>query len=258
MRYPGGKTKLLSAIAKYIPNNFSEYREPFFGGGSVGLHILREGVKHSWINDLDYGIYSFWKSVKDQPDELIKKVLAYVPSAKDFYQIQDDFLAKKIMPTLDAGFKKLVIHQISFSGLGVKAGSPIGGRNQTGKWLVGCRWNPKNIEKEIRRSNKLLVNTLITNVDFNGVIVKDSARSVFVFIDPPYYNKGNDLYLCGFDQHEKLSELLMKSKFDWVLTYDDCPEIRKLYRFANIHRVDVNYTIKTSRQRKELIICPRQ
>ena len=256
MRYPGGKKKLLSAIAKHIPDDFSEYREPFFGGGSVGLYVLKEGVEHSWINDLDFGIYSLWKSVKNQPDELIRRVLSYTPSAKDFYTIQEEFLSKKHMSSLEAGFKKLVIHQISFSGLGVRAGSPIGGRNQTGKWLVGCRWNPKNIEREIRKASKLLANTRITNMDFEDVVTESSVHSVFMFIDPPYYNKGNDLYLCGFDQHEKLSKLLARSKFNWVLTYDDCPEIRKLFRFARIHSVDVNYTIKTSRPRKELIICP--
>lgn len=62
LRYPGGKSKAIDQIAEYIPNNFSEYREPFVGGGSVFIY-LKQKFPHIkfWINDLNRELFLFWK-----------------------------------------------------------------------------------------------------------------------------------------------------------------------------------------------------
>ena len=54
LRYPGGKSKAIDQIAEYIPDSFSEYREPFVGGGSVFIY-LKQKFPHFkfWINDLN-------------------------------------------------------------------------------------------------------------------------------------------------------------------------------------------------------------
>ena len=39
LRYPGGKSRAIKILKDYFPKNFSEYREPFFGGGSVGIYL---------------------------------------------------------------------------------------------------------------------------------------------------------------------------------------------------------------------------
>ena len=62
VRYPGGKTKLGNQIVQRLVGQAGhdglEYREPFFGGGSIGLKLLSDNaeMKRIWINDRDIGV----------------------------------------------------------------------------------------------------------------------------------------------------------------------------------------------------------
>jgi DNA adenine methylase len=77
-----------------------------------------------------------------------------------------------------------------------------------------------------------------------------------LYIDPPYYQKGNDLYHVGFsiEDHIRLADVLRKTKHRWILSYDECDEVQGLYGWATIERVSVNYSITakiSNEQRRE-------
>jgi DNA adenine methylase len=83
-----------------------------------------------------------------------------------------------------------------------------------------------------------------TSLDFAEVIEDTSCRCL-LYLDPPYWVAGNKLYQCGFskDDHERLASLLKTTTHDWVLSYDDCPEIRGTYNWAKTETVQAKYTI---------------
>jgi DNA adenine methylase len=87
------------------------------------------------------------------------------------------------------------------------------------------------------------------------------SESTFFFIDPPYFEKGPTLYLNSLDKiyHSKLAtQLKGMSDKSWVLTYDDCPEIRKMYRgWATIKPFSLRYVAAERRSGKELLITPK-
>ena len=39
LRYPGGKSKAIKTLSQWYPNIISEYRETFFGGGSIAIDV---------------------------------------------------------------------------------------------------------------------------------------------------------------------------------------------------------------------------
>ena len=61
LRYIGGKSKLIKNMYQYFPKDFSEFREPFVGGGSIFLYLkqLFPDRKY-WINDINQNLFSFW------------------------------------------------------------------------------------------------------------------------------------------------------------------------------------------------------
>ena len=274
-RYPGGKSKLKKIILSRLHQySREEYREPFFGGGGVGSSFLAEQSPSSiWINDKDIGISCLWTSVINHPDELKQKVMQFTPSTPTFYLHKNELLNLTTTPehideVVYYGFIKLAIHQTSYSGLGTKSGGPLGGKEQKSKYKIDCRWSPSYICKKIDKLHKQLSafavkNKKCTNCDFEDLI--RASGDALLYLDPPYYKKGNDLYQCGFTQqdHERLALSLRESEHDWVLSYDDCDEIRTLYEWANIEEINVNYTItatkekcgkRLSRTKPELII----
>ena len=274
IRYPGSKDKIAHLIIRRFPDALGvgplfrasrlEYREPFFGAGAVGLDVL-DGVEPHytvWINDLDFGMQCLWKAVFDVPDELIALVRAFTPSVDVFYQFRKED-GRRDLDVVESGFRKLVLHQTSFSGLGAKAGGPIGGRRQSSRFNVDCRWNPSRLCLRIVRSNHVLhqfAQVKITSVDFAKLIV-GAPQHAFIYADPPYVEKGSVLYKHGFseDDHRRLAAALRACQASWVLSYDDHPLVHELYAsWARIERVELTYTtaVAVGRRRKnaEVII----
>jgi len=283
-RYPGGKNKLKDRICERIMslsnscrdcNGEFEYREPFFGGGSIGLALMKQDkLTRAWFNDKDEGIACLWNAVGIYPHELKKMVKGFKPSVKAFDEISEFLKTQTLRYTSESvvqyGFYKLAIHQISYSGLGLKSGGPLGGRSQESAYKIDCRWSPDYICKKIDEVNKMFRNIDFpgcTSHDFSEVIV--DYRPAVIYLDPPYYDKGSDLYYHSFTEqdHKRLAKELKATPHKWVLSYDDCPEIRKLYDWANIEVLNVNYSItskkvqdagkRQSRWKQELLITAK-
>lgn len=272
IRYAGGKNKLSNHILDriigfYCDNGYDyEYREPFFGAGAIGIRLLESSsrIKKVFINDFDLGISSIWTAVINQPEELISKLKVFKPTAGAFFDFKEKILAWEGQePDLDLAFMKIAIHQMSFSGLGTKAGGPIGGKSQLSAYDVSCRWSIPHLSKYIRRYNKLFSNRTIREnrcfgLDFEEVIKKKGKA--FLYLDPPYYEKGPELYQHFFTDHDhfRLAHVLQKTEYPWLLSYDNCVAIRKIYDWAECMEIDINYTINTSRVKTELLIAPKK
>lgn len=266
-RYPGGKRKLLPEITNLIqklsPGLDWEYREPFFGGGSVGcsfgVQCLTERI---WLNDKDVGICCVWTSVIRYPNAFVQKIKNYNPSVEDYYRFKTILSSITMMPeqeeeVLTVALQKLVLHQISYSGLGTMSGGPLGGRDQTSRYPIDCRWNPEALAAQVWTHHKNFSQLVIredrcTNYDYSALLSEKGDCTLY--LDPPYYHKGGQLYQHGEIDHALLASLLRECRSPWLLSYDDCPEIRELYSWASIMTVDVSYSIVSAKTKTELLI----
>lgn len=258
IRYPGSKEKLAKEIIRIFPQESRlrlwseatpwEYREPFFGAGAVGFEVLESLSPQCriWLNDLDPGMAGLWQAVRESPRELANRVMQFVPAAEWFYEHKHVDLSQ--MSAVDAGFIKLALHRISYSGLGSKAGGPLGGRDQTNaKYDVACRWRPEVMYRTIMALHRKMWRFEGLNVtcqDFRSTI-EHAPEKCMMYVDPPYYEKGESLYQFSMSaqDHEDLATLLRQSAANWVLSYDDHPAIRDLYSWAFIQPVNITYTI---------------
>lgn len=252
IRYPGGKTKLAKQIVSRIDlDGVSRYVEPFVGAGSV-LSALKPKCR-IWVNDLDIGMYAIWESLRS-PRKLKRSLYEVVPSIDRYYKAIDDLAESDSIESL--ALAKIVVHQMSYSGLGLKAGSPIGGANQTGEYKIDCRWKPEHMCKKIDRMRELVGQRYRATCEEFETVIGDLGEGDFAYIDPPYYKQGSKLYLESMDHaaHGRLEEMLRTTKCKWLLSYDDCEETRNLYAWAKIEDVSASYTITGARRKTELLI----
>jgi DNA adenine methylase len=278
-RYPGGKSKIkkqiIARIRRFYKGHYDvEYVEPFAGALAIGTTLLKSiPLRKICINDRDPGISAFWNSVINFAPELYKLIDDFTPSVEKFYTFKEtlkdesiclhieDLISRFSSEYVEFGFMKLAIHQISYSGLGTQSGGPLGGKEQTSNYKIDCRWNAPYIKNKIMRYHFLLQKLQIRGrkcfcSDFS-TILRESSNS-FVYLDPPYYEKGPELYQFHFRErdHLSLADLLSKMKFPWLLSYDCNDTIKEMYNWASMIELNLNYTINTSRNKKELLIAP--
>ena len=260
LRYPGGKQKAISQIAKMFPAKALEYREPMVGGGSVYLHARSIGFAQKyWINDKFKELIAFWQTVQHQSDcSRLQRELEQLRSKfKNADKIKQYFLKSRLEEPIDkyrAAFLFFFFNRVTFSGT-----TRAGGFSSSASV---SRFTASSIIR-LAAMPEALRDTKITSTDFAKVI-QAAGRDVFLFLDPPYFT-ANKLYgkngrLHDFD-HEMLASLLKKTKHRFLLTYDDCAEIRQLYKWANIHEWQLQYGMNNcsadnlSKIGSELFIC---
>lgn len=255
--YAGGKHKfsrtLLPELAAF--KNKGQYREPFFGGGSIGLNMIPYSAS-AWVNDVEIGIACFWQCVAMYPHDLCKRVRDFVPDAQTFDDAKAFFATNPTPKTrrdkVELAVRKLVLQRSSFSGLGeMSVGHP---RRNKPFWSIDlmCR--------RITEIHEMFVTkrVTITNEDFERSIT-DTTSKALLFLDPPYVEQ--KLYRHSFTSidHERLCMLLKQTRHDWLLTYDDCDLVHDLYDWATIVTVKAIYSIATLGARTlktELMIFP--
>ena len=262
IRYPGSKAKFTEQIlALAMPDSLSlglwktghvgAYCEPFMGAGAMTRKIIENLPQKTPIvlNDKDLWMACLWNSVLDSPNELCAKIDSFKPTAAAFYEFKSQ--DGSVIDPLEAGFRKLALHQISYSGLGAMAGGPLGGKESSNsQYPPGCRWRPARLKKEVAEWHKLLKRFKKLTIhckDFEGVLRGLHAID-FAYLDPPYFEKGGQLYKHNMDEkdHVRLSAILKTSNFRWALSYDDHPRIRELYSWATIREIEITYTIATA------------
>ena len=256
LRYPGGKSKALKKILPLIPA-FGEFREPFVGGGSVYL-ALRQQRPHAsfWINDLNSELYHFWLYLRDCPDALVEGVQQQKDTAKDGRALHRSLVDNVPDMPLQRAIRFFLLNRITFSGT-VEAGGYSQGAFEK-------RFTQSSVGR-LRRVAPLLRETKITNLDYEEV-VSAPGEDIFIFLDPPYlsatksklYGKKGKLH-TAFD-HERFAAVMQSVKHKWLITYDDCEEVRALFSFAHIVPWELQYGMNNYKQRgaakgKEVMIA---
>ena len=118
---------------------------------------------------------------------------------------------------------------------------------------------PKNWAQNIIRTSQKLQGIQITNLDFENVI-DNAPDGALLFLDPPYFQKGQSLYLNHYNNkdHENLSEFLGKSSLKkWIMTYDDVSYIKNLYTEMYTKGFAVQHNAYQSKIGREVMIFPK-
>jgi DNA adenine methylase len=247
LRYPGGKGKVTNFIKLLLLENDlvgAEYVEPYAGGASVALSLLyEEYVSHIHINDLNRSVHAFWRAVLTTPTELCD----LIETASITTQEWDRQRAVQQLTDPDPlalAFSTFYLNRTSRSG--IIGGGMIGGREQTGDWKLGARFNRDELIERIRKIARFKNRITLTGIDtaeYLATTLTDVERP-FLFLDPPYYVKGEGLYQNYYrhQDHQTIAKLVMALDAPWVVSYDAAPEITTMYQgVASVH-YDLNYS----------------
>ncbi len=261
LRYPGGKNKLSAFIAKIcIDNNINgHYVEPYSGGASVALFLLMEGfVEKITINDCDRSIYAFWHSVLNKTNQLCELIENAELTIEEWRRQKNVQLNKKSADLLELGFSTFYLNRTNRSGI-INAGV-MGGIEQTGNYLMDCRFNKPDLIDRIRKISEKKKQIRLYKKDAIKLIDKiqneaENENTVFYF-DPPYYLKASTLYMNYYqkENHKNVSDKIKSiNNIKWIVSYDNVPEIKELYAGYGKKEFSFKHTVYKIRIGNEIL-----
>lgn len=260
LRYPGGKTQLTPLVVEVLrANRLSQcvYCEPFAGGAGIACRLLLNGLaSEAWINDIDHSIHAFWYSVLHAADELCDRILRTRVDVAEWYRQKDVQNDAQAGP-LDLGFSTLFLNRTNRSG--ILRGGMIGGKEQNGKYAIGCRFNREELVRKIQRLALYRDQIHLSRQDARQYIRSKLRRlpnHALVYIDPPYYRAGPDLYTNSYKHadHVALARTIRAMPHNWMLTYDDAPEICAMYSDLPQYGKTLTYYAQVKRAAAELLV----
>lgn len=268
LRYPGGKYFLAEYIAKVLEfHSLSNciFYEPYAGSAAVSLKMLSIGLASEIVLlERDPMIYSFWKAVTESPEQLCKEIDRLDINLETWHRLAPLRQAKTPLeyPTLVLGLAGLFFNRTNYSG--ILNANPIGGKRQNSRYTIDCRFPKENIKSHIMAIARYRERITVKWGDAIHFLKEHRStmenQRCFVYIDPPYYEKGKSLYRYYYvdDDHRALASLLRICTFPWLVSYDDHPFITDLY-FSQAHgywmqRLYLDYNIHNRNHGRELLI----
>ena len=242
LRYPGGKNRAVKSIYSCIPSNETKLCSPFLGGASIELACSTK--MQVCGADIFEPLIAFWRALLQNRELLASRVERYYPLSKTkFYNLQKRYI--HLTDEVERAAAFFVLNRSSFSGTTLSGGMSPG--------------HPRFTESAIARLRSFeTVNFQVECADYRDVIPKH--EDAFLYLDPPYMN-GQSLYGVkgnthkGFD-HRSLAELLHK-RDRWIMSYNDCQEIRELYKSNLILSIDWVYGMSKNKQSNEVLVLSR-
>ena len=264
IRYPGGKSRALSKLFQYIPNlkDYTEYREPFIGGGSVALEIgKRYPHLDIWVNDLYGPLYNFWRVLQDQSDELHSKLVRLKTNhpepvlAKELFLDAKDILDMDTTSDLSRAVAFYVVNKCSFSGLTESS--------SFSKQASESNFSMRGIDK-LPEYSGMISKWKITNLRYQELFTDN--KNIFTYLDPPYeigsnlYGKKGNMHK-GFD-HDGFAAICDRFVGPQLVSYNSTQLIRDRFKqgwtaaeFAHTYTMRSVGSYNTDQaSRKELVL----
>lgn len=233
-RYPGGKTWLVPRVRRWLsglPSRPAEFIEPFVGGGIVSLTVAFERLAgHVTMVELDEEVAAVWHTlIYGDGVALAERIASFEVTAESV----EAALATPPTTTQERAFQTILKNRVNRGGiLAPGAGRVKHGENGRG---LRSRWYPQTLKRRIL--DIVALRERITFIEGDGLeVMRANAHrpdAVF-FIDPPYTaggkRAGSRLYRYSELDHEELFRIAATLAGDFLMTYDDAPEIHDLAR----------------------------
>lgn len=260
LRYPGGKGKFAPVVKTIFEENSlvgGHYLEPYAGGAGVALDLLYSNyVSDIHINDIDKAVYSFWESITKNTEEFLRLLIDTPVNMDEWYKQKSILNDIECDDVLIKGFAAFFMNRTNRSG--ILKGGVIGGKKQDGQYTLDARFNKVNLKKRIEKVGLNASKIHVYNEDALDLINRVDLllpENSLVYLDPPYYVKGQGLYrnFYNHDDHVCIKNALDNIKTKWIVSYDKCDEIIDIYSDYFMTDYDLNYSAYHRIKAKEVM-----
>ena len=228
--YIGGKNRLASKIIALLPEH-TTYVEAFAGGAQVLFHKPPSNVEV--LNDLDFDVVNFFRVCQWHYEELIR-YLRYCLVSRKLHELHVKSDPATLTDIQRAG-RFFYLQKNSFGGLVLKQKFHYGVTQPS-------NYNTERIPQIIERAHRRLARVQIESLPYEQILRRYDRPTTLFYLDPPYWRRR--LYRHNFTDEDfgELERRLHNLQGKFLLSLDDHPEVRRLFRSWRLLPVDIAYT----------------
>ena len=217
----GGKARLAATIISKMPPHKS-YIEVFGGGGWVLFN--KPKIKTEIYNDINGDLVNLFRIVRDREAQFVHRQYFLLSSRQEYAAFREAWRLCRPKDDID---RAIMLYYLLKNSFGANITSGWGYGRQDAPSYPGCLAGLPVIRER-------LSGVYIENHGFEKCIATWDQADALFYLDPPYmgtefyYKKGGASF--GLAEHEQLRDVLKALKGKFILSYEDHPGIRKLYK----------------------------
>ncbi len=245
--YVGGKSHLAGRLIDVFPEH-TTYCEVF--GGAAWVLFAKEPSRFEIVNDINNELITFWRVVKYHLDEFYKE-LKFVLTSRQWWTEWKKQLATGGLTDIQRAARFFVVQRQTFAG-----------RVYGQSFRTGPRCKPAlnllRLEETLSEAHLRLSTVTIEQLTYQECIRRFDRPDTLFYVDPPYYNCEDRYGKHIFEKADfaQLAEQLGAIQGRFVLSLNDTPEVREIFRQFDISSLPARYTCKPGpvQDAKEVII----
>lgn len=248
-KWVGGKSRLRKQIISLLPKHTC-YVELFAGAAWVLFGKPPSDVEV--LNDIDQELVTFFRVVKEKPEELIASFEWELVSRAEFQRLAT--LDPKKLTDVQRAHR---FYYLIMAGWGGELKYP---RFQTsisdgghGNRLIGAL---ETLRGRLTPVHNRLRTVIIENLDWRKCIDRYDRSNTIMYVDPPYPDNGANYAhnMREWKEHQELADRLHNTQCRWILSSYDIPEVRALYLQNYVVAVQMASGMKTKKNGSERVI----
>ena len=264
LRYPGGKSRACTKMDPYFPDlrNYTEFCEPFLGGGSVAIHVAKKyPYLKITVNDLYEPLINFWVQLQQFGSELTDTIRNYKSthpnpeSAKELLLECKNRINDKSLDCIERAAAFYIVNKCSFSGLTESS--------SFSKQASISNFSMRGIEK-LPQYSEIVSHWHINQYSYEH-LMENIHDGLFMYLDPPYdikdnlYGKKGSMHK-GFD-HDQFAADCAAHNIPMLISYNSDQLVKDRFKDWNVAEFDLTYTMRSvgeymreQKTRKELLL----
>jgi len=245
LAYIGGKSKLAKTIIDMMPEH-KAYCEVF--AGAAWVFFKKPESKYEVINDLDSDLVAFYRVLQNHLEEFLRQ-FKWLLSSREWFEDWKRQQTAGGLTDIQRAARYYYLQRLCFGGR-------VKGRVYGTAPMHAPRINLLRIEEELSAVHLRLVGVTIEHLPWDDFIRRYDKPGTLFYCDPPYYKAPFYEHNLELSDYQRMADVLAGIKSRFILSINDHPDIREVFRLFQINPVSLKYTVARGKQTngRELLV----